>query len=109
MYEIIRNGHTNTEMGILVRERPSIPSAEYNYTELNIPGRDGSIFKEDGTVSDITITLPILEDGVKVTMRSEKVRDVEPPAPAAAIIVKLSFSFLSFCTHQFCSSSFRAV
>ena len=49
MYEIIRNGHTNTEIGILVRERPSIPSAEYNYTELNIPGRDGSIFKEDGT------------------------------------------------------------
>jgi len=58
MYEIIRNGHTNTEIGILVRERPSIPSAEYNYTELNIPGRDGSIFKEDGTVSDITITVP---------------------------------------------------
>jgi len=25
MYEIIRNGHTNTEIGILVRERPSIP------------------------------------------------------------------------------------
>ena len=24
MYEIIRNGHTNTEIGILVRERPSI-------------------------------------------------------------------------------------
>lgn len=58
MYEIIRNGHTNTEIGILVRERPSIPSAEYNYTEVKIPGRDGSIFKEDGTVSDITITVP---------------------------------------------------
>ena len=57
MYEIIRNGRTNTEMGILVRERPSIPSAEYNYTEVKIPGRDGSIYKEDGTVSDITISV----------------------------------------------------
>lgn len=57
MYEIIRNGRTNTEMGILVRKRPSIPSAEYNYTEVKIPGRDGSIYKEDGTVSDITISV----------------------------------------------------
>ena len=51
MYEIIRNGHTNTEIGILVRERPSIPSAEYNYTELNIPGSCRKSSKMAGTIS----------------------------------------------------------
>lgn len=36
---------------------------------------------KDNTLKISVVGLPILEDGVKVTMRSEKVRDVEPPAP----------------------------
>ena len=36
---------------------------------------------KDNTLKISIVGLPILEDGVKVTMRSEKVRDVEPPAP----------------------------
>ena len=36
---------------------------------------------KDNTLKISIVGLPILEDGVKVTLRSEKVRDVEPPAP----------------------------
>lgn len=36
---------------------------------------------KDNTLKISIVGLPILEDGVKVTMRSEKVKDVEPPAP----------------------------
>lgn len=57
MYLIKRNGKTNTEAGVLVKDRPAIPAPEYNYETVEIPGRDGTLYSDDGTVNDITITV----------------------------------------------------
>lgn len=46
------------ELGVLVRERPRIPSPEFEYEEINIPGRDGSLFRETKKVKDIVINVP---------------------------------------------------
>ncbi len=57
MYTVKRNGKTNTEVGILVKERPAIPAPEYKYETVEIPGRDGSLYSEEGFVDDITIKI----------------------------------------------------
>lgn len=57
MYEIVRNGKKNTHVGVLVSKRPSIPATEFLYEEIQIPGRDGSIYQETGSVKDITISV----------------------------------------------------
>ena len=57
MYIVKRNGKTNTEVGILVKERPAIPAPEYKYETVEIPGRDGSLYSEEGFVDDITIKI----------------------------------------------------
>lgn len=57
MYEIIRNGKKNTSVGVLVSKRPSIPSAERICEEVEIPGRDGKIYRDTGSVNDITISI----------------------------------------------------
>lgn len=57
MYIVKRNGKTNTEVGILVKERPAIPAPEYKYETVDIPGRDGSLYSEEGFVDDITIKI----------------------------------------------------
>ena len=44
MYEIIRNGHTNTEIGILVRERPSL-----HLQKILKGGRSDFGLREDGS------------------------------------------------------------
>lgn len=60
MYEIIRNGKKNTQVGVMVSKRPSIPSTEYVAEEIEIPGRDGKLYRELGNVSDITISIPFV-------------------------------------------------
>ncbi len=55
MYEIEYNGKVNTLFYILVKERPAIPSPEYDYDTVKIPGRDGDLYIEKKTVKDITI------------------------------------------------------
>jgi predicted phage tail component-like protein len=57
MYIVKRNGKTNTEVGILVKERPAIPAPEYKYETVEIPGRDGSLYSEESSVDDITIKI----------------------------------------------------
>lgn len=56
-YEIEYNGKSNTEIGILIKNRPSIPCPEYEYETIKIPGRDGELYKELKSVSDITIPI----------------------------------------------------
>lgn len=57
MYRIEYNGKCNTAIYILVKERPAIPSPEYDYDTVKIPGRDGDIYIEKKTVKDIKITI----------------------------------------------------
>jgi predicted phage tail component-like protein len=57
MYEVVRNGKRSTNVGVMISKRPSIPSPEYVYEEINIPGRDGKIYRENGTVQDITVSI----------------------------------------------------
>jgi len=47
MYLIKRNKKTNTEAGVLVKERPAIPAPEYRYETIDIPGRDGKLYSEE--------------------------------------------------------------
>ena len=55
MYYIQRNGQTNSDINLYVKERPRIPSPEYKYDKQEIPGRDGELYTEYETVEDITI------------------------------------------------------
>ena len=57
MYLIKRNEKTNTEAGVLVKERPAIPAPEYRYETIEIPGRDGALYSEEEFVDDITIKI----------------------------------------------------
>lgn len=57
MYLIRRNGKINTEVGVLVKDRPAIPAPEYDYETIKIPGRDGELYCEDSVVGDITIKI----------------------------------------------------
>lgn len=57
MYVIEYNGKINTYLHVLVKERPAIPSPEYDYDTAKIPGRDGDLYIEQKSVKDITITI----------------------------------------------------
>lgn len=57
MYLIKRNEKTNTEAGVLVKERPAIPAPEYRHETIDIPGRDGALYSEEEFVGDITIKI----------------------------------------------------
>lgn len=57
MYRVEYNGKWNTSLYILVKERPAIPSPEYDYDTVKIPGRDGELYIEQKSVKDITITI----------------------------------------------------
>lgn len=46
-----------SEVGIKVKERPSIPTPEANVEYITIPGRDGSLTIRDGTLRDIVISV----------------------------------------------------
>ena len=57
MYRVEYNGKCNTSLYILVKEPPAIPSPEYDYDTVKIPGRDGDVYIEKKTVKDITIPI----------------------------------------------------
>lgn len=57
MFEVERNEKINTNIGILVKERPSIPTGKRRKITYEIAGRDGLLFEHDGTVEDIEITV----------------------------------------------------
>lgn len=46
-----------SEIGLKVKERPSIPAPEENIEFITVPGRDGSLTIRDGTVKDIVINI----------------------------------------------------
>lgn len=57
MYKIQRNGIWNTDLGIMVRERPSIPGPGLKYEQYEIPNKDGVLFVHDDVVEDIPINV----------------------------------------------------
>lgn len=46
-----------SEIGLKVKERPSIPAPEENVEFITVPGRDGNLTIRDGTVKDIVINI----------------------------------------------------
>ena len=59
MYDISYNGISGVECGVRVIERPSIPAAIKRVTEIEIPGRDGTLLEGDGTYEDIEISVKL--------------------------------------------------
>lgn len=56
-YDLEYAGASATEHNIYVVKRPSIPAPERDYSECDIPGRDGVLYINEGTVRDIEITV----------------------------------------------------
>lgn len=59
MYDIQFNGKTGTSVGVIVQSRPNIPTAEKIYETIDIPGRDGVLYRDTGTVKDIKIEVSL--------------------------------------------------
>ena len=55
MYGIQYNGIKDTDIGVFVVSRPSIPAPEPKVTMWNIAGRDGSLYSSDDFYDDIQI------------------------------------------------------
>lgn len=56
-YFIIFNGQTNLDNGVLIKNRVAKHSPTMRYEEIEIPGRDGLLYKKKG-YGDIDITIP---------------------------------------------------
>lgn len=55
-FDIHYNGFTGKEMGILISERPQIPSPREIIDSYDVPGRDGPLIVHTGNYEDIVIT-----------------------------------------------------
>ena len=42
-----------------MQSRPNIPTTEKIYESIDIPGRDGVLYRDTGTVKDIKIEVPL--------------------------------------------------
>lgn len=56
-YDLEYAGSTGTENKILVVKRPDIPAPIRNLKEIDVPGRDGMLYIDEGTNEDIEITV----------------------------------------------------
>ena len=56
-YDIIYKNKSAQSLGVYVKERPSFPVPERDKTFTTIPGRSGSLVTDDGTYSDVTISI----------------------------------------------------
>lgn len=57
MYYFILDGVKSIDKKIQVSTRPSMPSPQKNYDEINLNGRDGKLYIDLGTYDDMTIKL----------------------------------------------------
>ena len=55
MFSFKLEGVDSTSKGFKITRRPDIPSTAKDYEEHNIPGRDGALYEDLGTVQDIEI------------------------------------------------------
>lgn len=56
-YQVIYNNITNEDLGILVATRPDIPSPERKFEKISLDGRDGDLYIDFETYSDIVISI----------------------------------------------------
>lgn len=56
-YDLIYAGDRAGDHGLAVVKRPDIPAPVRDYTEVSIPGRDGSLYIDEGTVGDIVVSV----------------------------------------------------
>lgn len=59
MYKLEYGGKTCNSLGLIVMHRPSIPAPVEKYTEVEIPGRDGTFFKKEKTYNDLPIEVEL--------------------------------------------------
>ena len=57
MYDIMYLDQTAREHGLYIKKRPDIPVPEREYSEYQIPGRDGKLYEDLKTVGDIEINI----------------------------------------------------
>lgn len=57
LYDVEFNGHTAESMNMEIVRRPDIPSPQMRYSAYTIPGRDGVLYENDGTIEDIDIQI----------------------------------------------------
>ena len=55
-YFILFNGRTNIDVNLKVESRPSKPSPQKRYDEVDVPGRDGMLYRDKG-YGDIEISI----------------------------------------------------
>ena len=73
-YFITYNGETSRAHGLTVEHRPSVPSAAANVTEFTIPGRDGVLHRDVGTVQDVEIVIEFALFGMPEKQFAERFR-----------------------------------
>lgn len=56
-YDISFDNIGAKEKGLYVVKRPNIPAPRRKYTETEVPGRDGKMYLDEGTVEDIEIEI----------------------------------------------------
>lgn len=56
-YKVIYNNKTNYDLGILVANRPDIPSPEKKLEKISLDGRDGDLYIDFNVYSDIVIAI----------------------------------------------------
>lgn len=55
MYYILLDNISSIQKGFMITSRPSMPAPEKNYNTYDIPGRDGTLYEDLGTIDDIEI------------------------------------------------------
>ena len=57
VYYTIYNNIRDRDAGVKPVSRPNIPTAEQEYDEIKVPGRDGNLYRKKGTLKDIPIEI----------------------------------------------------
>ena len=57
VYYTIYNNIRDRDAGVKPVSRPKIPTAEQEYDEIKVPGRDGNLYRKKGTLKDIPIEI----------------------------------------------------
>lgn len=55
MIKLYYNDETNEDYNVKIKSRPKIPTSVHRYTEVTIPGRDGTLHKDEKSNEDIPI------------------------------------------------------
>lgn len=53
VYYTIYNDIRDRDAGVKPVSRPNIPTAEQEYDEIKVPGRDGNLYRKKGTLTMI--------------------------------------------------------